>query len=237
MDITVMSFNIQHCRNFMTREIDYDSFVEEIRKRNADIIGLNEVRGKGDDPRYEDQARILAEKLGYYCYFARAIFVKGNNPYGNAILSKYPILSAETIMIPDPDPHGYDGYYESRCILKASIDVCGGLNVLVSHFGLNPDEQENAVKSVLENMEQEKSILMGDFNMAPDQPMIKRVREGLYDTADLFDENLLSWPSDQPQIRIDYMFAPRDIRVKAADIPADIVSDHRPYVVIISTED
>lgn len=237
MDITLMSFNTQHCLNFITREIDFDAFAEEIRYRNADIIGLNEIRGQGVDPGYQEQAKILGEKLGYYYYFAQAVCIKGKNPYGNAILSKYPILSVETVMIPEPDPHGYDGYYEPRCILKAKIDVCGGFNVYVTHFGLNPDEQENAVNTVLENIDKEKCVLMGDFNMSPEDTLIERIRENMYDTAQLFGEELLSWPSDKPSVKIDYIFTSHDICVKSADIPGDIVSDHRPYMAVIAVED
>ena len=147
-----MSYNTQHCLNFITREIDFDIIADTIKKCEADIIGLQEIRDEGQDADYQSQAKIIAEKLGYqYYYFAEAIRVGGVNPYGNAIISRYPIISAETIRIPDPKTKKYDGHYESRCILKARIDAGNGLDVFVSHFGLNPDEQENAVETVVLN--------------------------------------------------------------------------------------
>ena len=233
MTIKLMSFNTQHCLHYITRQIDFDAFAEEIKKHNADIIGLNEMRDKGAAPDYQAQTRILAEKLGYYYYFAKAIDVGGVNPYGNGILSRFPIIAAETIMIPDPEVRAYKGYYETRCLLKARIDVCGGLNVCVTHFGLNPDEQENAVRMVLENVNDEKSVLMGDFNVTPEHSVLIPIREKMYDTAALFTEELKSWPSDEPAMKIDYMFTSRDIKVLSADIPADVVSDHRPYVAVV----
>lgn len=185
MTIRLMSFNTQHCLHYITRQIDFDAFAEGMRKHNADIIGLNEMRDEGKAADYQAQARILAEKLGYHYYFAKAIDVNGVNPYGNAILSRFPIISADTVMIPDPvEKTGKPEWYESRCLLKAKIDVCGGLDVLVTHFGLNPDEQKNAVHTVLKNISDENCVLMGDFNITP-------------------------------------------------DIPGDVVSDHRPYVVEI----
>lgn len=237
MAITLMSFNTQHCLNYITRKIEYDVFVEEIRKHNADIIGLNEMRDEGASPVYQAQTKILAEKLGYYHYFAKAIDVNGDNPYGNAILSRFPIISAETIMVPDPVVKtGKPELYESRCLLKAKIDVCGGLDVCVIHFGRNPDEQENAAKTVLENISEKKCVLMGDFNITPENALLLPIKEKMFDTAAMFSQDLKSYPSDEPTLKIDYLFTSPDIKVASADIPADVVSDHRPYVVVMEEE-
>ena len=237
MAIKVMSFNTQHCLHYISKQIDFDAFVQEIKKHDADIIGLNEMRDEGSAADYEAQTKILAEKLGYYYYFAKAIDVNGSNPYGNGILSRFPIISAGTIMIPDPEARAYKGYYETRCLLKAKIDVCGGLNVYVTHFGLNPDEQENAVETILANISAEKWVLMGDFNVTPDADVLVPLYKKLFDTAKMFTEELKSWPSDEPTMKIDYIFTSRDLNVLSADIPADVVSDHRPYVAEIEVKE
>ena len=237
MKIKFMSYNTQHCLNFITREIDFDIIADTIKKCEADIIGLQEIRDEGQDADYQSQAKIIAEKLGYhYYYFAEAIRIKGVNPYGNAIISRYPIISAETIMIPDPEIKKYDGYYETRCLLKATIDVGNGLNVLVSHFGLNPDEQENAVETVVSNIPKEHCVLMGDFNMTPDNQILNPIMQGLQDTAKFFSTYKLSFPSDTPEVKIDYIFVSKDLKVEYADIPEIISSDHRPHVATIELE-
>ena len=237
MKIKFMSYNTQHCLNFITREIDFDIIADTIKKCEADIIGLQEIRDEGQDADYQSQAKIIAEKLGYhYYYFARAIRFGGVNPYGNAIISRYPIISAETIMIPDPEIKKYDGYYETRCLLKATIDVRNGLNVLVSHFGLNPDEQENAVETVVSNMPNEHCVLMGDFNMEPDNQILNPIMQGLQDTAKFFSTYKLSFPSDTPKVKIYYIFVSKDLKVEYADIPEIISSDHRPHVATIELE-
>lgn len=233
MEIGIMSFNTQHCLNFITREIDYDLMADTIKKCGADIIGLQEIRDESESVEYEAQAKIIAEKLGFYYYFAEAIRFDGKNPYGNALISRYPIKSAETILIPDPQIKEYDGYYETRCLLKATIDVGGGLDVLVSHFGLNPDEHRNAVETVVSNIAEERCVLMGDFNMQPDNPILNPIREKMYDTAGEFSEPKLSFPSDVPTVKIDYIFVSDDIMVTCADIPEIVSSDHRPHMAII----
>ena len=233
MQIKFMSFNTQHCLNFITKEIDFDIMADVIIKCGADVIGLQEMRDESTHEEYQAQAKIIAEKLGFYYYFAEAIRFDGKNPYGNALISRYPIISAETILIPDPVVPEYDGYYETRCLLKAIIDVDDGLNVLVSHFGLNPDEHRNAVETIVSNISSERCVLMGDFNVEPDNPVLQPVREMLYDTAAEFDSPKFSFPSDVPNVKIDYIFVSKDIIVSAADIPAVIASDHRPHTATL----
>ncbi len=228
-----MSFNIQHCRNFITGEIDFDFFAQAIASTGADIIGLNEVRGKGADPEYEDQASILAEKLGFSSYFSEAIAFDGKNPYGNAVLSRYPIISAVTEGIPDPAVKTGKEYYETRALLKAKVDYAGGVNVLVTHFGLNTDEQLNAEKTVLANIPDNRCILMGDFNMKPDSSVISRISARLNDTAGVNDGPMPTFPSDKPDRKIDYIFVSEDIKVREAFIPDLIVSDHRPCIAVL----
>ena len=105
--------------------------------------------------------------------------------------------------------------------------------MLVTHFGLNLDEQENAVKAVLENIEPEKCILMGDFNISPDNEVLLPIRARMKDAADAFDAPKFSYPSDNPRSKIDYIFVTPDIEVISADIPELVVSDHRPHIAEI----
>lgn len=229
--ISLMSYNTQHCLNYITREIDYDMVADTIRKCGADIIGLQEMRDESDSKDYEAQTKIVAEKLGFHhYYFAEAIRFGGKHPYGNALISRYPIISAETIKIPDPIFKRYKGYYETRCILKAKIDFAGGLDVIVSHFGLNPDEHKKAVKTITKNISKERCIVMGDFNMEPENRILRPLQKKLFDTAEKFSSPKLSCPSDKPKMKIDYIFTSKDIKTISADIPEIVSSDHRPHI-------
>ena len=231
----IMTFNTQHCLNYIEQVIDFDIMAKAITDCGADIVGLNEMRDEGVHHEFIKQTKILAEKTGLEnYYFAKAIELYGEeNPYGNGIISRYKIVEAKTIPVPDPvvklnpDSPGY----ETRCLLKVKLE--NGLTVLVTHFGLHSDEQENSVKTILENLEDEKCILMGDFNVTPDSPLLNPIREKMKDTADLFDKELYSHPSDDPVIKIDYIFVSKDIEVVAADIPAIVASDHRPHTAEI----
>ena len=57
----VMTFNIQHCLNYVEQRIDFEIMARAIMECGADVVGLNEVRDLGTDGEYQAQARILAE--------------------------------------------------------------------------------------------------------------------------------------------------------------------------------
>lgn len=224
-----MTFNTQHCLNYITRTIDFDVMAEAILACGADVVGLNEMRGLGTDAEYTAQVEKLASLTGMrYFYFAKAIDVSGKGPYGNGLLSKKPILKAETIMIPDPVIKEKGRRYETRCLLKAEIE--GGITVFVTHMGLNPEERQNAVETVIDHMAEKKCVLMGDFNMEPSDPILLPIYDAMQDTATAFDSVKLSFPSDVPLVKIDYIFVSRDGNILSADIPAIVASDHRPHV-------
>ena len=229
----IMTFNTQHVADFYgTGEIDHQKYADYIKEVNPDVVGLNEIRSFWNSrPDFPNQTAILAELSDMpYCFFAKAI---KNIPYGNAILSKICIKEVKNIEIPDPEPRMFDNPdYETRCVLKAKLE--NGLTVIISHFGLNPDEHENAAKTVMEHIETEKCILMGDFNVLPDSHILAPIREKMKDTADLFSEPLHSFPSDNPRCKIDYIFVSKDIEVVSANIPAIVASDHRPHTATVN---
>ena len=225
----IMTFNTQHCKNYKEGHIDFQIMADTILAFDTEIVGLKEMRGESADPEYQDQVKILSELTGMkYYYFAPAINRRG--PYGNGFLSKIPLVSCENVQIPDPEPKIYP-WYETRCILKATLE--NGITVLATHFGLNPDEQEMAVKVVLDNLKDEKCILMGDFNITPDNPLLTRINEKMQDTAIKFEAEKLSYPSDNPEIKIDYIFVSCDFKILSADIPSVVASDHRPHIASV----
>jgi len=229
----IMTFNTQHCLNYKEQRIDYEIMAKTITDLDIDICGLNEMFDIGKDNKYGSQTEKLSELTNMpYRYFARAIEEPGEGAYGNGFISKIPFKSVETVMIPDPDPKvTKGGYYETRCILKAVLE--NGLTVLVTHFGLCPDEQKSAVDTVMSHIPSEKCILMGDLNVEPGDPVLAPIRAKMKDAGDLFGNAKLSWPSDTPDKKIDYIFATPDVEIISADIPEIVSSDHRPHIAEI----
>lgn len=228
----IMTFNTQHCLNFLEQRVDYDIMANAINDLGADIVGLNEMYSSCCGSVFPNQTEKLSSLTGLKnYYFAKAIDSMPEGVYGNGLLSRIGIEAAETIKIPDPNPRRYNGYYETRCILKARLE--NGYTVLACHFGLNLDEQENAVKTILDNLEGEKCILMGDFNVTPENPVLNPIKEVMRDAAYGFCQSTPTFPSDNPRIKIDYIFVSPDITVEHAEIPEIIASDHRIHIAEI----
>ncbi|MCI8443492.1 MAG: hypothetical protein HFG27_13360 [Provencibacterium sp.] len=245
MQLSFMSYNIQHGLDYLRwqREEEYRRqdmgdlplMAQAIRRCKADIVGINEVRGRGEIPQYTAQAEELAAMLGYHAYFAPAIYFEGRGPYGNALLSKYPIIRAERILIPDPPVQDEDTYYETRCLLKAQLAVAGGITVYVCHFGLAMAEARNAVKTLTAELDRQSGpcVFMGDLNLTPQSDILAPIYSRLQDTAAAFSRPQLSFPSDRPDRKIDYIFTSRDIKVLSAEIPEVIAADHRPHTALL----
>ena len=226
----IMTFNTQHCLNFLEQKIDYEIMANVINTQNADIVGLNEMFDIGSE--FGEQTKKLSDLTNLKNhYFACACNFSNEGKYGNGLLSRYKIEKMETISIPDPSPRKYNGYYEPRCILKAMLE--NGLTVMVTHFGLNPDEHENAVKAIVENLEKEKCILMGDFNVSPDNAVLNPIKEKMIDASQLLNDEGFSFPSDNPKMKIDYIFVSPDLKVTYAEVLPIVASDHRPHIAEI----
>ncbi len=235
MRIKVMTYNIQSCLGYYSRKYETEpQLADYIRTVNPDVVVLNEVHDKGPSPVFSAQPKEIADRLGWNYAFAKAIDIDGVGPYGNAILSPHRIenFSVTPVQLRPLVPgEKEDGYREARSILRAEIEVNGTrLAVIGSHFGLTEQEQLDVVSLVTEILDREAlpHVLMGDFNMQPDDEKLAPIFARMQDTAMVFDEPKLSFVSDKPTIKIDYIFASENAKVVSADIPAVVISDHRP---------
>ena len=231
MKLKLMTFNICHCEDYehflKTKEsiINLEKFGSYIKSMDRDIIGLNEVRDFYEpDPEYLAEAKILGELTGRNHFFAKAINMPG--PYGNGFLCKYPIKACEVIPIPDPEVKDEDVYYETRCLLKATVDIGKDITVFVSHFGLAKKERINAVKTIVEEVKKVDTpvILMGDFNEQPNGEILAPLYE-IFNEA-FSKDNTFTFPSNDPCVKIDYIFLSKDIKVLSSEVKSDVVSDH-----------
>ena len=231
MKLKIMTFNIQHGRNhnFKGDVIDLPIMAQTVSEQNADIVGFNEVRNGNQADHstgLSNQAAFFQETLGGTCKFGKAIFIHGYD-YGNAIWSKHNILNFEVIPIPEVIEKTND-FYENRCVIKTEYEFEGKkLTVLNSHFGLGIGESDNAVETVLSLAEgiDGPLVLMGDFNMTPDNPLIQKIATVFTDSHASLGKDRLTYPSHEPRIRIDYIFV-RNAKVLNADTVSKVVSDH-----------
>jgi endonuclease/exonuclease/phosphatase family metal-dependent hydrolase len=262
MEFSVMTYNIASGRYYaddwaITPDgkipVDLSKCAQVIRELAPDICGINEINhflpgfpvemGYGFSP--EDQTGYLAEASGFDShYFGKAIHFEGRGDYGNAVLSRYPILEADVIPIPNPEFYDEDRYYEPRGIARVKLDVAGGLTVLQVHVGLAVTESQNAVVTLCKILDETTGpvILMGDFNMVPNNFLLDRIRQRLTEVVpegEGYVHSFPSWPRDAqlppamrdyPRCKIDYIFVSEHFRAEACRVHQTRASDHMPMI-------
>lgn len=222
----IMSYNTFFCTNCLSMKRDFNIIAQAIRSCQPDIVGLNEMYEKSDMDEFDKQTQKLSVLTGMKNHtFAEACTLE-EGTFGNALLSLNEFYDVSVIPIPEEEIKTGTQLYEPRCLLK--VKYKNGLTVLVTHFGLNPDEHINAVKTVLEHTENEKCIFMGDLNVTPDNTVLNPIREKLNDVSALVNDRTLTFPSTGPTKKIDYIFTSKDIEVLSVNVPDIIASDHKP---------
>lgn len=239
MKLLAASYNIQHGIYFPAflengdRSARLDYICEFLNEKKPDILGINEIYGEGSV--FGNQPCEIADSLGCHYAFAKAIETK-NGAYGNALISRFPITSIRVTEI-KTDPESIKPpklFHEDRALLTAELDVNGSpLTVMVCHFGLNTEEAAAAVNAVKAELEGIKTpvILMGDFNQTPNGAQISALKERLTDTA--LGEPL-TFPSNKPEMKIDYIFVSGDITAEKSWVENAVISDHRPVFAQLS---
>lgn len=241
--LRVGTYNILHGADYPKRcatgvdEVDLSLCADSIASMSLDICGLNEVRNQENVEGLCHQSREIAERLSYEQVFAPAIDFRGGK-YGNALLSRFSLksLACHPIAV-EKEARVGKRHYEDRVVLDALLSIEGEtLRVLVTHFGLNRDEIELAVKTVSALVENSPypTVLMGDFNVTPDDAVLSPIRALMTDTASVSDEPLYTFLSDKPDRKIDYIFVSRGIEVLSVSAPDIKTSDHRPLIATLS---
>lgn len=220
--IRVMSYNIHHGKSlFGVHSIDTIS--EIIAENKLDIVGLQEVDNGMLRSRLRNQAEYLGLKLDMNYVFGKNLSVLGGQ-YGNAILSRHPIVEYQNYSLPSGR--------EQRGFLSATIDINGRhVHFIVTHLGLNNEEratQLEIIKRYIETLQQEV-ILVGDFNALQESPEIRGLSKILQDSGELtgsddiptFDLPLLSK-------RIDYIFVGQGFKIDNYEVIRSRASDHYP---------
>lgn len=226
----VMSYNIQHARG-MDGVVDPGRIAGVILDSGADIVALQEVDAGVERSGRRDIAAEIAEAAGLeYLVFGKNIDHQGGD-YGNAILSRYPIIEDRNRQFETYGP-------EQRGVLQAVIDIDGRtLLIMNTHLDYSQDDRErmhyaeSVQDSVLPRYETDAVIFAGDFNDVPGSRVYQRITEYLSDVWTLSGEgDGLTIPPNQPSRRIDYIFHDDGVVPAKATVLETMASDHLPIV-------
>ena len=238
--VTVVSYNVAkgfaHKKGLEFDTTDrvkarLDRMAEAVRAENPHFVFLSEVM-TDCTPCPVNQLDTLARGVGLphtafgenYCFGLPFCRVVG----GNAILSRTPLTPVANISLSGRKP--FWDTTNSRRALFVSTELRGRTVLLASLHNDSIDRKNNAVqvRELLDFIGDRPCVLAGDFNAKPSEAPIKLLNEsgrfvGAFDGPPTF-------PADQPDRRIDFVFAPRTwehVETRVLDCTA---SDHRPVV-------
>ena len=228
--LTVLNYNLR-----FGELASLEQLAEYIKKENPDVVALQEVDVKTNRPAVPHQnGKDFITELGYHTgmltAYAKTIDFSGGY-YGIGILSKYPFIKTEKIMLPM-----IEGAKEQRAALITDIELPEGkcFTFISTHLDHSTSEVRQAqVKAINKALKKKRHpmIIAGDFNGRPDSPEIK---EGMKKWKQACNPDY-TIPADNPSAKIDYIFYKPSDRWKtvSSSTPSIDLSDHLPVKVEI----
>jgi endonuclease/exonuclease/phosphatase family metal-dependent hydrolase len=231
-EVRVLAYNIKHGRG-MDGAVDLERIAAVIRASGADLVALQEVdRGTARTDRVDQPAR-LGALTGLTPVFEKNINFQGG-AYGNAILSRFPVLRHANHPLPQMRAN------EQRGLLELVVDVDGREVVFAAtHWDYRGDDAERmaSIEVLRERVAARGGrpfIVAGDFNALPESRVMRTTTALLNDPCAEAGADGYTFPADKPLRRIDYVLHADDPALRAGDcvvLDEPLASDHRPVLV------
>ncbi len=228
--VRVMTFNIHSGFGSAGRH-DPESIAKVIEDSGADIVALQEV----------SRVRLLDGGTDLALWLSRRLnmpflFHGDEEPiWGNAILSRYPILQHGQAALPDEDALISRGY------LWAEIDIGGEAPLFLIATHLHHVEADHYIrlKQVPALLDlwggRPLTVLLGDLNAEPDwEEMALLYGAGLIDSwLETGGGDGFTWPAVGADKRIDWIWHTADLIAVRAEVVQTLASDHLPVLAVI----
>ncbi|MTI81737.1 MAG: endonuclease [Firmicutes bacterium] len=222
MKLRVLTYNIRHGQG-IDNKISLERIAWVIYNSRADICGLQELDKWNPRSGMRNQAKELARLCGMNYVFGANISLAGIARYGNAILSRWPILNHRNYSLP--------GKGEKRGLLKAVIKRQNlDINFYNTHLTLDENsriEQVQFINSVIN--QQDPTILTGDLNEQIGGKALKSLQDKFINCFPN-DTGAFTYPTASPTEKIDYIFTDKEWRVNWAKVIKSQASDHLPFL-------
>ena len=233
--LTVMTYNIRQGRD-VDGVLDLARTAAVIRAQRPDLVALQEVgRHWSADSESRDQPAELETLLEMQCVFGANLDRDPLEPgaprrqYGTAILSAWPLLASENILLPRASADN-----EQRGLLVADVDLEGApFRLHNTHLGVSADDRRLQVEAILAQTAEAAGphALLGDLNAPPAARELRPLLERFRDAWSVAGEgDGFTFAASAPSARIDYVLVSPQLRVSAARVPALQGSDHLPLV-------
>ncbi len=228
--VKVMDYNLHNGFN-TDGQLDMEELALVMEAAGADVIGLQEVSRGWVLNGSVDMLEWLSQRLELpYVYGPTEGLL-----WGNAILSRYPVVNEAAYPLPPDSLRLHRGY------LVAEIDIGQEqVQIIDTHFHhVEADSeirQEQAPVLVGGWDGAPRSILMGDFNATTDSPeMLLLAAAGLVNvTAEIGPTPSYTYYAANPDHQIDFIWISPDLIPLESEIPQTTASDHLPVVGVIT---
>ena len=233
LPVRVMAYNIH--QGFGTEGgFELEEIARVIEAESPGIVALQEVsRGWLVDGSV-DILTWLSQRLDMDYAWGPA----ADSVWGNAVLSRYPIVFSENHEMPNNDALSLD-----RGFLWVEIDIGDEepLRIITTHFHAGRDEGEHRIpqsEAIVERWAgSSRTVFLGDLNGRPGDPEITMLEKaGLLDSfidSGATGEGFTS-SSDEPHQRIDYVWTSPDLESAEYSSTRSQASDHFPVAVTIN---
>jgi len=230
LPVRIVNYNL-HNGFDVDGHLGMEAIARVIEAQEPDVVGLQEVSRGWVVNGSLDMLIWLSQRLELpYIYGP----VTGQL-WGNAMLSRYPILEWESVALPP------DGLLFSRGYLWARLDLGDGqqLRVVTTHLHHIREDADVRALQAQEILDfwggDSLTVIMGDFNARKDDSETQMIRDaGLADVLDLAGiDPGYTFPSEDPKYRIDYIWLSPDLTAQEVVIPASEASDHMLVVATV----
>lgn len=236
--LRVATYNVHGCIG-MDGQRSEARIAEVIAELAVDLVGLQELDLGRPRSGGVDQAGVIAAQLGWHRHF-HAAMRGGEEHYGHAILSRYPLAPRRAACLPGVAPF-FCREERAAVAIDAQTDF-GPVHVINTHFGLGRRERRLQAELLTSADWLAASecgaplILLGDFNSLPGSRPHRLLSRHLRDVRQLVKSPrpLRTFPTAFPALAVDHIFvnaALQPLSVSVHRTPrARVASDHFPLV-------
>ncbi len=223
LPLRTMTFNL-HCGFDPLGHLGLEAIARVIEAEEPDVVGLQEVSRGWVVNGSVDMLAWLSRRLGMTYRFAPA----ADPLWGNAVLSRVPIVGHEVRELPPRDLLLRRGLVSVRL----EMDSDEPLEAIVTHYhhrGDGSDVRVTQSRALLEFWRgRPRTVLMGDFNAVPGEEEIELLRQaGLTDAIEAAGITPgYTSPAGNLYQRIDYIWLSPDLTADDVVISPALVSDH-----------
>ena len=223
--LRVATYNIHQGFDLYGRH-DLEGIALAIEETQAEVVALQEVPRGWVVNGSVDALSWLAQRLRMHWAWGPA----ADPNWGNAILSRHPILD----VVNRPMPNNEDLLFD-RAYIVARIDL-GDERVQVvathlHHIARDSRHRLPQVRALLDGVDWgQPTILLGDLNAQPHHGELRLLRSAGLSTV---QPPVATYPADRPRRQIDYVLTTDHFAFVEVYAPETTASDHLPLVATL----